>query len=248
MSFGRKDGRNMAGIFQKKRALPFVSAVIAAGGSSQRMGENKLLLELEGMPVLARTLAAFEACDMVREVILVAKSELVVEYSQLSIDFGMKKVTKVVAGGKNRAESVLRGVREVNENCEYICVHDAARPLVLPEEIERVCAAAFEQVAAVAVAPIRDTVKRVLDGRIRDTVDRETLRAAQTPQVAEAKLLEGALIRALTAGDAPTDDSGALEVMGVRPVAVACSPCNIKLTTPEDLVFAAAVVAAREDV
>lgn len=237
----------MAGIWKRKRVQPYVSAVIAAGGSSRRMGENKLLYELEGMPVLARTLAVFEACDLVQEVILVAKSDLVVEYSRICTDFGMTKVTKVVAGGKNRAESVLRGVREVNENCAYVCVHDAARPLVLPEEIERVCVAAFEQVAAVAVAPIRDTVKRVADERIRETVDREALRAAQTPQVAEAKMLEGALTRALESGEAPTDDSGALEALGVRPVAVECSPCNIKLTTPEDLIFAGAVLAAREE-
>lgn len=236
----------MAGIWKRKRVQPYVSAVIAAGGSSQRMGENKLLYELDGIPVLARTLAAFEACELVQEIILVAKSDLVVEYSRVCTDFGMAKVTKVIAGGKTRAESVLRGVREVNEKCAYICVHDAARPLVLPEEVERVCAAAFEQVAAVAVAPICDTVKRVTDGRIRETVDRDTLRAAQTPQVAEAKILEGALTRALEVGEAPTDDSGALEALGVRPVAVECSACNIKLTTPEDLIFAAAVLAARE--
>ena len=236
----------MLRLFRKKEEKPFVSAVIAAGGSSARMGgENKLLYEIGGLPVLIHTMMAFEACPAVDEIILVARGDVLVEYSQLCRDFSVSKLSKVVAGGATRAESVYRGLSEVSERCRFACVHDAARPLILPEDIERVCAAAFECNAAAAACPMTDTVKVVRDGRIERTVDRDSLVRAQTPQCADRQLLCAALQDAIQAGETVTDECAALERMGVRPTAVLCSAGNIKITTPEDLIIAQAMLEER---
>ena len=237
----------MLRLFKKKAEKPFVSAVIAAGGSSARMGgENKLLCELGGLPVLIHTMLAFEACGAVDEIVLVARDDVLVEYSQLCQDFSIGKLSKVVCGGASRAESVLRGLAEVSPGCRFVCVHDAARPLIEPADIERVCAAAFENNCAAAVAPMTDTVKLVRDGRIERTFDRDALVRAQTPQCADLQLLRGALYDAVQAGEKVTDESFALERMGLRPAAVFCTGANLKITTPDDLIAAAALLEAKE--
>lgn len=233
-------------LFKKKTEKPFVSAVIAAGGSSSRMGgENKLLCDLCGLPVLIHTMLAFEACGVIDEIILVARSDVLVEYSQLCQDFSISKLCKVVRGGASRAESVLNGLEEVSADCRFVCVHDAARPLIEPGDIECVCTAAFENNCAAAVAPMTDTVKLVHDGRIERTVDRDSLVRAQTPQCADVQLLRGALYDAIQAGEKVTDECSALERMGLRPVAVFCTGSNLKITTPDDLLAASALLEAR---
>ena len=237
----------MRRLLKKKEEKPFVSAVIAAGGSSARMGgENKLLCEISGLPVLVHTMLAFEACAAIDEIVLVARGDVLVEYSQLCQDFSIRKLSKVVAGGANRAESVFRGLSEVSPQCRFACVHDAARPLVTPDDIERVCREAFACHCAAAVTAMTDTVKLVRDGRIERTLDRDSLVRAQTPQCADAQLLCAALQSALQAGEAVTDECSALERMGMRPAAVMCTGENIKITTPEDLVFAEAILEARK--
>lgn len=237
----------MRRLFKKKEEKPFVSAVIAAGGSSTRMGgQNKLLCEIHGLPVLIHTMLAFEMCGAVDEIVLVAKREALVEYSQLCRDFSITKLSKAVCGGASRAESVLRGLEEVSPACRFVCVHDAARPLIEPADIERVCRAAFENNCAAAVAPMVDTVKVVAGGKIERTIDRDTLARAQTPQCADLQLLRGALYDAVQAGEKVTDECFALERIGVRPAAVFCTGTNLKITTPEDLIAAEAVLEARE--
>ncbi len=233
---------------KKEKKAPFVTAVIAAGGSSTRMGgENKLLMELDDRSVLAHTLLAFERCSSISEIIISAKSDMIVPYSNLAAELGIKKLKCVVAGGNTRCESVYAGACQASPESKYIAVHDGARPLIRPEEIVQVCEKAIVYSAAAAAVPVKDTIKLVEDNRIKETVDRSSLVAMQTPQVADKALLLSALKNALDLGLNVTDECMALEAMHVKPVIVTCSYENIKITTPEDILFARAVLAQREE-
>ena len=141
-----------------------------------------------------------------------------------------------------RAQSVLCGLTHAHESSSFACVHDAARPLIDPQDIERVCRAAFESTAALAVAEMTDTVKHVVGGKVERTIDRQTLVRAQTPQCCDIGLLRAAMTQAVGRGLPITDESSALEIMGIKPVAVLCPPSNIKITTVEDLVMAEALL------
>lgn len=232
---------------KKEKKTPFVTAVIAAGGSSTRMGgENKLLMELDDSSVLAHTLLTFQHCSTVSEIIIAARNDMIVPYSNLAAELGIDKLKCVVAGGSTRCESVYAGACQASSQAKYIAVHDAARPLIRPEEITAVCKKAFEYTAAAAAVPVKDTIKRVVDGRIQETIDRTQLCAMQTPQVADRALLLSALKHALDHNLNITDECMALEAIHVRPAVVMCSYENIKITTPEDILFARAVLAERE--
>ena len=232
---------------KKKASRPFVSAIIAAGGSSARMGgDNKLLLELGGLPVLARAMLAFELCPAIDEIVLVAREDLVVEYANLAREAGIGKLTQAVSGGNSRLMSVYRGMAAISPRAQFVAVHDGARPCIRPEEVERVCAAAIEASAAVAVAPVTDTVKRARGASIVGTEDRESLVCAQTPQVADRDLLYAALERAIAMQPPVTDESMALEQMGVQPRAVMLGRDNIKITTREDWLLASLILDERE--
>lgn len=232
---------------KKKKRPPFVTAIIPAAGASRRMGgENKLLLELEGVPVLAHTLLALERCPCIREIVLAAPEELIVPYAELARRAGVTKLTRVVKGGATRQESVYRAALEASPKTEYLAVHDGARPLVTEEIVENVCKAAFLYSCAAAGVPVHDTIRSVDSSeRAEATLARESLRAMQTPQVADKALLLAALKKALDEGAAVTDECAALEALGVRPVIVPGSFENIKITTPVDLVFARAILEGR---
>ena len=236
--FGRK----------KKEETPFVTVVIAAAGASRRMGgENKQLILLDGVPALGRTLLAFQQRPYIREIILAAAEEHMAEYAALGRQLRISKLTKVIRGGESRLESVYRAACEASPDCEYLAVHDGARPLVRQQVIEDVCKAAFLYSAAGPGVPVTDTIKRIDGaGRALETVDRESLRAMQTPQMAEKPLLLAALQSALEAGAETTDELAALERMGVHPVIVPGDRENIKLTTPTDVLVANAILAGRE--
>lgn len=239
----------MALFRKKKTAPPFVTAVIAAGGSSQRMGgENKLLMEVGGVPVLAHTLLAFEHCESISEIVVAAKGDAVVTYSNLAAAFGIHKLKCVVEGGASRAESVYRAACQASDAAQYLAVHDGARPLIQAEEITAVCDAAFACGSAAAAVPIKDTVKRVENGKIAATIDRSQLYAAQTPQTAEKGVLLAALKRVLDEKIPVTDECMALEYLNIHPQAVVCSYENIKITTPEDLIFAESILNKREGI
>lgn len=228
---------------KKEKEPPFVTAIVPAAGASRRMGgQNKLLLDLGGVPVLVRTLQALDRCELIREIVLAAPSDLIVDYGDLARAYEIAKLTKVVRGGETRQESVYKGALEAAPQAEYLAVHDAARPLVTQEVIRQACQAAFVHTAAAPGTPIQDTVKQVdRENHIDCTVDREALRAIQTPQVADKALLLAALQSALEQNLPFTDECAALERMGVRPVVTLGSAENIKITTPADLTFAQAI-------
>ena len=232
---------------KKEKKVPFVSAVIAASGSSTRMGgENKLLMDIGEQPVLAHTLLAFENCPTISEIIIAARSDMIIPYSNLASELGISKLKVVVAGGSTRCESVYSGACQVSDQAKYIAVHDGARPLIRPEEITAICEKAFTYTAAAAAVPVKDTIKIVEDGRVLETVDRSRLWAMQTPQIADRALLLSALKNAIDTGLNATDECMALEAIHVRPAIVMCSYENIKITTPEDVLFAHAILAQRE--
>lgn len=235
---------------KKKPEKPFVTAVITAAGASRRMGGgNKQMMELGGMPVLGRTLLAFQNSDYIREIIVAAAEDQIIAYADLGASLGITKLTKVIKGGASRLESAYLAACQADERAEYLAVHDGARPLVTGKIIENVCEAAFLHTAAAAGVPIHDTVKKVdHEKKIEKTVDRSTLMAMQTPQAADSALLRAAMKKALDDKIEATDECAALEHMGVRPVVTDGSFENIKITTPVDLVFAGAILEERGEI
>jgi 2-C-methyl-D-erythritol 4-phosphate cytidylyltransferase len=226
--------------------LPMLSAIIVAAGSSQRMGFDKLLALLGDKPVLAHTIDAFERADSVREIVLVARAERVAEFEELVRQSDFKKVRRVVAGGKHRQDSVQAGLSNLSDSATYIAVHDAARPLVMPEQIELVLAIAREHGAAALAEPVTDTLKRADENRlVTGGVSREGLYAMQTPQIFARDLLERAYAGVTANNLSVTDEVSAVEHLGAKVVLVPNDEWNVKITYPRDLFLAQAALARR---
>lgn len=226
-----------------------VIAVIAAAGQGRRMGagKNKQFLSLAGRPVLAWCLEAFAASETVDGLVVVVRPGEEERFArEVQPAVALEKPLAVVAGGAERQDSVRRGIAAAPAEAEIILVHDGARPLVTPQLIDRVVEAARRHGAAIPVLPVSDTIKRIgPDGAVVETLDRQELRAVQTPQGFRAGWLREAHERARKEGRLATDDAALLE--GVHPVAtVAGEYSNFKLTSPEDLILAEAVLEARE--
>ena len=227
---------------QKKRQEPCCSAVVVAAGSSTRMGMDKLMLPLDETPVIVYTLRAVQAAPSVGEIILVTREDLIVPMSQLCQDYAISKVAKVVRGGASRTQSVRLGTLEVSGDAQVIAIHDGARPFVSAEGIERAVAQAMETGAAAPAVPVKDTIKVAHDGVVESTPDRACLFAVQTPQVFESSLIKAALQKALDDGLELTDDCAAVERLGMKVALTRGDERNIKLTTPEDLAVAQAIL------
>lgn len=234
---------------RRKKAPPVCSAVIVAAGSSRRMGgSDKIMMKLGAMPVLARTVLAFENNPLVDEIIIVTRSEKIGEIADLCYKNGLHKVRQVVSGGATRTESALAGVSAVRHGAELIAIHDGARPLVSQELITRTILAARDHRAAIPAVHSTDTLKLVDEkGLVAGTVDREAAVRVQTPQVFDADLIKGALTRAVEKNLTLTDDCSAMDMMGVRTFVVEGEAENIKITTPNDLLTARAIVESRGD-
>ena len=222
-------------------------AVVPAAGSSTRMGQDKLLLPLGEQPVLLHTLRALELCPYITEIVVVTREELIVPIGQLCRDAALEKVRKVIVGGATRSHSVLAGLGELSQDAELAAIHDGARPLVSQAVLEAVIRRASECGAAAPAVPVKDTVKRARDGLVTATLDRAELRAVQTPQVFQVDLIKTALQKALEDGAELTDDCAAVERLGIGVALTEGDYCNLKLTTPEDLAVAEALLAWREE-
>ena len=227
-----------------------VTAIIVGGGTGERFGRpgGKQFAPLAGGTVLGHTIAAFEACDAVTEVVVVTHPDTVAECAELMAPF--PKVTGVVAGGATRQESVASGLAVVAGDAELVVVHDGARPLVLPETIVSAVEAlrASEHDGVVVGHPSYDTVKRVDDGlRVIATEDRDRLWLAQTPQVFRTAPFKAAYAAATGAFDAigATDDARLVERAGGSVGMVLGPRDNLKITVPEDLAIAEQVLAQR---
>ena len=217
-----------------------VGAVIAAAGSSSRMGgRDKLAEPLYGIPVILRTLAAVEAVPEIREIVVVAREDRVEEYRRL---LGQcSRLRAVVPGGSTRQESVRNGVRALSPDCTLAAIHDGARPLVTPEVFARCIEAARSCGAATAAVPVKDTIKLADEaGRVLDTPDRSRLWAVQTPQIFDRERYLRAAEEAERRGLSCTDDCQLFEAMGWEVQLVMGDYRNLKLTTPEDFLAAGA--------
>lgn len=215
------------------------SAVIVAAGLGTRFGSArpKQFLEINGRPMIFYTLERFERCAAVDEIILVLSAGEIENFEKLAAGRSLKKLKKIVAGGRTRAESVFNGLQAVDEQSGTVAVHDGARPLVAPEEIAAALEKANETGAACLVAKVTDTIKRVAGDRILETVDREHLRRALTPQCFKTELLRRAFENA-DLNESVTDECFLVEKLGVPISFVEGSPLNIKITTPEDFTVA----------
>ncbi len=226
---------------------PLTSAVIVAAGNSARMGKKgaKQFLEVNGIPVLARTLLAFQAAPYIAEIVVVAKKSDFAAIKQMASTHSISKLTKLVQGGETRAESVKNGFSAIDKKAKYVAIHDGARCLITPELIRRVLRAAYRNKAASAATAVTDTVK-LADKRhtIAQTLDRSRIFLAQTPQVFHTDLYRAALQKADPEGC--TDDNQLMEQLGVAVKLVDCGKENIKITHPEDIHFAELLLAVRE--
>ncbi len=221
-----------------------VGAVIVAAGESRRMGgADKVLALLGGEPILVRVVDAFQRCNPVDQIVVVLSEQNLERGQQLVTEQGWSKVSNVCVGGRRRQDSVVAGLRRLS-NCDWIIIHDGARPLVTADLINRGLEAAKETGAAVAAVPVTDTIKLVGDDRIvHQTPPRQNLWTVQTPQVFGIKIITEAYSRAN--GDV-TDDASLVEQLGYRVKIYMGSYDNIKVTTPDDLALAEWMLYRRE--
>ena len=220
-------------------------AILVAAGRGERMGAGrpKAFLALAGEPLLLRSARAFESAASVGSIVAVVPAEQIELARALLAP--LRKLKAVVAGGVRRQDSVLAGLRQAPEGFSgVVLVHDAARPLVEAALVDAVAAAAAAAGAALPVLPLVDTIKRVSGGRVLGTLDRSELGAAQTPQGFRVDVLARAYEQAFRDRLTVTDEAMAVERLGEPVVAVAGSPFNQKLTTPEDLAWAEGVLGA----
>jgi 2-C-methyl-D-erythritol 4-phosphate cytidylyltransferase len=209
------------------------SAIIVAAGSGTRFGAErpKQFVEICGKPLIEHTLERFENCPLIDEIILVLPSGEIEDFPKIS------KISKIIMGGKTRAESVFIGLSVVDSEAEIVAVHDGARPLVSVEEIAETIEKARETGAACLVSNVSDTIKEVADGKISGTIDRSKLRRALTPQCFRLEILQKAFARA-DLSEAVTDECFLVEKLGYEIAVVEGSAKNIKITTPEDFILA----------
>lgn len=224
----------------------FVSAVIPAAGMGSRMERdmNKIFIIMENRPILAHTLEAFQACDEVDEIILVAKPEEL-EYLRTDFlrDYPYSKVRGIVAGGETRQDSVYNGLMSVDPACDDVLIHDGARPFVEKRLILDSILGVIEHGACVVGVPVKDTIKVIdQDQKIRYTPQRKTLWSVQTPQSFVYEFIVDAHLRAQDESIKATDDSSLVEQLGYPVHMVMGSYSNIKITTPDDLKFAKAIL------
>ena len=212
-------------------------AVVPAGGSGARMGSRrpKQYLTLAGAPILVLTLRALARCRSLDGLVVAAPADRVEATRELLRRFRVPRVLGVVPGGAQRQDSVREGLQAAPSDAGWIVVHDAVRPFVTPELIERVLAAARVPGAATCGWPVRETVKRVRDSVVEATLPREGLWLTQTPQAFRRDLLREAHEKALRDGYEATDDAMLVERLGGRVAMVEGLPHNLKITTPDDL-------------
>ena len=237
---------NIRRLFRKKQKEPHCSVVVVAAGSSERMGSDKMLMTLGAKPVIIRTLMAFQQSPMVDDIVVVTRQEKIMGLADMIKLYDISKVTQVISGGATRMESALAGVSAVKEGAKLIAIHDGARPLVTQGVIRRVVEAANEHMAAVPAVPCVDTMKQVnQEGVVIGSVDRSSVVRVQTPQAFDADLIKGALSRAVEKNLPLTDDCSAMEMMGVKTYVVEGDAGNIKLTEPDDMILAEAILKNR---
>lgn len=224
------------------------AVVIVAAGSSRRMnGNDKLWMPLAGRLTLARTIDVFAASPLISIIILVLNPTRLEDAQELCAREGWTKIGGIISGGVRRQDSVRAGLDTLAEMApltRWVMIHDGARPLVTPEILEVGLQTAQEHLAAVAAVPVKDTIKQVQDGMISATPERAQLWAVQTPQIFSFPLIHQAHTTEIAQAEA-TDDAALLERLGQRVAIFPGAYTNLKITTPEDLLIAEALLKGR---
>lgn len=228
--------------------MPY-QVIIPAAGQGKRMGagKNKLLLTLEGVPILIHTLRVFEGDAECSGIILAISPSDEQQFKSLLKEYGIHKVSSLVNGGKERQDSVYNGLRAVPSMEGIVLVHDAARPFIKIETIHKLVEAASKEGGAIVAVPVKDTIKKAADSMVAETVERSSLWAVQTPQAFRVSVLLEAHNKAMREQFIGTDESSLVERIP-HPVSIIEGDYdNIKLTTPEDLYFAEAILRKRKE-
>ncbi len=224
------------------------TAVILAAGLGKRMqaGHNKQFIEICGQSVLTHTLTIFAQIPEIAKIVLVVRAGEEDTCRNMIPEIAENK-TVLAIGGKERQDSVHNGIRAITWECEYILIHDGARPLITEEVIRRTLLAAKNSGAAICAVPVKDTIKQAdSDGNVLATIPRESLWAVQTPQVFRADLIRRAYENAYVHNHYGTDDASLVEYLGEKIKIVTGDYENIKITTPEDIPTAEQILQKRQ--
>lgn len=225
------------------------AAVIVAAGSASRMkGIDKIFTFLDGEPLVARTIRAFQDSPVIHEIVIVTREDLLSQMSRLCQQQQFDKVSMITVGGETRVHSVMNGLSCISKNMDLVAIHDGARPFVSQEMIEQTVRRACDHHAAAPAIPVKDTIKSAENRVVTGTPDRSKLYAIQTPQIFDSDLLRGALQNALDKKLTITDDCSAVEALGMSVFLTDGSDENIKVTTPMDLLVAEAILRHRREV
>ncbi len=223
-----------------------VALIVAAGRSARFAGDiPKQFREVCGKPVLSWSISRLEAAKSIDEIVLVVAEEYLLHVTRQVVDpYGFTKVGRVIVGGETRRESVMKGLEALSITTDFVAIHDGARPLVKPQDVDRVVSAAFDDRAAILASPAVDTIKRARQGFILSTLERDSLYMAQTPQVFQYDLIKEAHIQ--HAKDNPdvaiTDDASLIEARGFKVRVVEPTGPNFKVTTTDDLTVAETIL------
>jgi 2-C-methyl-D-erythritol 4-phosphate cytidylyltransferase len=223
--------------------------IIPAAGQGKRMGagKNKLLLTLQATPILIHTLKVFEADHKCAGIILAIHPDDEQEFKSLLKEYGIHKVSSLVTGGKERQDSVYNGLMAVSSIDGVVLVHDAARPFIKMETIHKLVDAAGKDGGAIVAVPVKDTIKKAVNNQVSETVERSSLWSVQTPQAFRVSVLLEAHNKAAREQFLGTDESSLVERIP-HPVSIIEGDYdNIKLTTPEDIYFAEAILRKRKE-
>ena len=230
----------------KGQKSDWCTAVIVAAGTASRMnGTDKIMLELDGIPMLIRSIQPFQDSENIQEILVVTRADLLEQAADLCEQYRISKLSAVVVGGETRTDSVLHGLEQVDECCTLVAIHDGARPFVSRRIIDETVRCARANGAAAPAVSLKDTVKTAEKNVVTGTPDRETLCAVQTPQCFDKDLIHAALVKAKKDGITLTDDCSAAERMGMKVHLTKGGNQNIKITTPSDLWLADGILRGR---
>ena len=218
-----------------------ISAIIPAAGQGKRFGKKKQLILINNKPLLFYTLIPFIKCDLINEIIIALPHEDIDFVNKYLIELNYEKKINLIKGGQERQYSVLNAISQTNKNNDIICIHDAVRPFISLEILEKTIESCILNGAAIVAVPSVDTLKKIKKSYVVKTVSRETIWKAQTPQIFKRSILERSLSIAIKSNMNETDESSIVEKAGYKVSIVEGSPLNIKITSEEDWMIANAI-------
>ena len=224
------------------------SAIIPAAGSGKRFGEKKQFKEINGKPLIYYTLAPFFESTVIDDIVVPVQKNDIDEVASIIDSITMKKKVKVIEGGKTRQDSIHNALGQINNRTRFVCVHDAARPFITKDLVEKVIRSLKDCDAAIVGSQSTDTLKKVSNGEISGTIDRDKIWCVQTPQVFLKEAIINAYDLAKKQSFQGTDDSSLLERAGYRVKIINDSSTNFKITTNEDWIIAESLLSANSNV